>query len=247
MSVDPKGNGGDFEKGSCSQEEEVWRRTTYSAVAGATQFLPLSGAAVRYVPSVQLLRQGESAGYAFSTAPVVLAFIAACAVKEPAVNLVGKYSDDDTNRMKQTIRAMFGCAMQHGHDAIVIPAFGCGFNKNNPAIVAALFHDVLVSEYPKSFKHVTFAIQNDVNGPANFETFQVGKQKKKKKMIMMFSNMQLHRLLMSTEPNSWRKQKQTKKQERRSKIKNLFTRINGFLSVFSFPCPGLRRPFVGRD
>lgn len=48
LSVDPKGNGGDFEKGSCSQEEEVWRRTTYSAVAGATQFLPLSGSAVRY-------------------------------------------------------------------------------------------------------------------------------------------------------------------------------------------------------
>ena len=74
--------------------------------------------------------------------------------------------------MKQTIRAMFGCAMQHGHDAIVIPAFGCGFNKNKPEIVAALFHDVLVSEYPKSFKHVTFAIQNDQNGPTNFESFQ---------------------------------------------------------------------------
>lgn len=139
------------------------------------------------------MRQGEVAGYAFSTAPVVLAFIAASAVHAPVLNMMGKYSDDDTARIKNTIRAMFGCAMQHGHDAIVIPAWGCGFNKNDPAIVAALFHDVLVSEYPKvkererekkesygfvshflpqSFKHVTFAIQNDVNGPSNFETFQ---------------------------------------------------------------------------
>jgi hypothetical protein len=44
-----EGTGGDFERGSCSQEEEVWRRTTFSAVAGATQFLPLTGGAVRFV------------------------------------------------------------------------------------------------------------------------------------------------------------------------------------------------------
>jgi hypothetical protein len=172
VSVDPSGNGGPFERGSCAQEEEVWRRTTFSAVSGATQFLPIEGSGCRYVPKVQLLRQGESAGFAFSTAPVVLAFVAACSIPQPKMNLMGKYSDEDTTRIKQTVRAMFGCAMAHGHDAIVIPAFGCGFNKHSPAIVAAIFHDVLVAEYPKSFKHVTFAILDDKNGPANFENFQ---------------------------------------------------------------------------
>jgi Ca2+/H+ antiporter len=43
---------------------------------------------------VQLLRQGEVAGYAFSTAPVLLAFVAACAIHNPTINMVGKYSDE---------------------------------------------------------------------------------------------------------------------------------------------------------
>jgi uncharacterized protein (TIGR02452 family) len=173
MSVDPKGNGGDWEKGSCAQEEEIWRRTTYSAVAGATQFLTLEGASVRYVPKVQLIRQGEQAGYAYSTAPVKLSFIAGCSIEKPQTQgMLNRYSEEDTLRYKATIRAMFGAALANGHDAIVLSSFGCGFNQGSPSIIAALFHDVLVTEYPKSFKHVTFAIQNDENGEANFENFQ---------------------------------------------------------------------------
>ena len=173
VSVDPTGTLGPCERGSCSQEEEIWRRTTFSAVASATQFLPIEGSGCRYVPHVQLLRQGEAAGYAFSTAPLELAFIAAVAIQNPQQQgMLNRYSDADNLRIRTTIRAMFGSALQHGHDAIVIPAFGCGFAGGNPAIIASMFHDVLVTEYPKSFKHVTFAITDDVNGPANFENFQ---------------------------------------------------------------------------
>ena len=67
-----------------------------------------------YVPSVQLLRQAEVAGYAFSTAPVTLAFVAACAVKEPTLTLVGKYSDE----VKQERKGDSCCSfVLSGHDA----------------------------------------------------------------------------------------------------------------------------------
>lgn len=173
VSVDPSGSLRNFERGSCSQEEEIWRRTTYSAVAGATQFLPITDSGCRYIPSVQVIRQGESAGYAFSTSPVDMSFIAACSVPEPKqTGMLAKYSDEVTARIKQTARNIFGAALAHHHDAVVIPAFGCGFNKGSPSVIGPLFHDVLVAEFAKAFKHVTFAITNDENGPCNFEQFQ---------------------------------------------------------------------------
>jgi hypothetical protein len=51
--------------------------------------------------------------------------------------------------MRTTVRSMFGAALQSGHDAIVITAFGCGFNEHPPSLAAPVFHDILVAEYAK--------------------------------------------------------------------------------------------------
>jgi hypothetical protein len=102
----------------------------------------------RYLPTVYVLRQGEGAGYAFSTAPAKVATISASSLFSPTL-VDGKLSDADSRVFKATIRSLFGAALQGGHDAIVITAFGCGFNRNSPALVAPIFHDILVSEYPK--------------------------------------------------------------------------------------------------
>ena len=73
-----------------------------------------------------------------------------------ALNLDGRYSIKltadghmpqvalDITRCK--IRTIFRIGLLHGHDALVLGAFGCGAFHNPPAEVARLFHEVMEEE-----------------------------------------------------------------------------------------------------
>lgn len=64
---------------------------------------------------------------------------------------------------KNKIRAMLNIALFHGHDAIVLGAFGCGAYGCPPYHVALLFRSVLENEYYGAFREVVFAIIQDSN------------------------------------------------------------------------------------
>ena len=52
--------------------------------------------------------------------------------------------------------------MKHGHDSLVLSAFGCGAFQNPPDHIARLFKEV-IEDYKGHFKMVAFAILDDHN------------------------------------------------------------------------------------
>jgi uncharacterized protein (TIGR02452 family) len=61
------------------------------------------------------------------------------------------------------IRTILNVGIAKGHDAIVLSAFGCGFNQTPPQAVAAVIRDLITSEFAQTYKHITFAIVEDEN------------------------------------------------------------------------------------
>lgn len=101
-----------------------------------------------------------------------------------ALNLDGRYAIKltadghmpqvalDITRCK--IRTIFRIGLLHGHDSLVLGAFGCGAFHNPPAEVARLFHEVMEEEeFKNKFKVIIFSIIEDHNsGNANLRPFQ---------------------------------------------------------------------------
>ena len=73
-----------------------------------------------------------------------------------ALNLDGRYSikltaeghmpQEALDMTRCKIRTSFRIGLLHGHDALVLGAFGCGAFHNPPAEVARLFHEVMEEE-----------------------------------------------------------------------------------------------------
>ena len=72
------------------------------------------------------------------------------------------------------VRTIFRVALMHGHDSLVLGAFGCGAFRNPPAEVAAIFDSVLNEpEFKDKFRLVTFSIIEDHNSKnANLVAFE---------------------------------------------------------------------------
>jgi len=56
------------------------------------------------------------------------------------------------------ILKVLAVGLQHGHDAIVLGAWGCGAFGNDSGEVAALFHRALTENFRGAYRHVVFAI-----------------------------------------------------------------------------------------
>ncbi len=151
--ADPK-NPGDGFPGSGSLEEQAYRRTTLWAAIDGTgktgdfQYsIPEKGAI--YLPSVQVFRDSESKnGYQFLKAPRKLALLLASSVAKPTYEHKGKnivLNTDAKSLLTAKFRTIFNVAIAKGHDAIVLTAFGCGYNGTPPQAVAAIVRDLITT------------------------------------------------------------------------------------------------------
>ena len=61
-------------------------------------------------------------------------------------------------RMGVRIRKVLAVAEAHGHEHLVLGAWGCGAFGNDPEEIADLFKLVLAGEFRDAFEHVVFAI-----------------------------------------------------------------------------------------
>jgi len=111
--------------------------------------------------------------------PVEVCFIAVAAYAHPQTVVnegsnngkkgVSKYSGKIclspkvADKTKQKIRTILNIALEHGHDSLVLSAFGCGAYGNPPEHMAKLFHNIICKEYVGCFKHIVFAIIEDAN------------------------------------------------------------------------------------
>lgn len=54
-------------------------------------------------------------------------------------------TDSEIDRTLSKMRTIFRIGLYHGHDALVLGAFGCGAFKNPPSQIAGLFKKVMDS------------------------------------------------------------------------------------------------------
>lgn len=107
--------------------------------------------------------------------PMKVTFITAPAVNAGVVRKRLSYRDgpDEVirDRMERRIRYVLDVAAENEVDRIVLGAFGCGVFRNDPAVVAAIFYNLLVREgYAACFSHIVFAIPGKVE--ANLNAFR---------------------------------------------------------------------------
>lgn len=109
-----------------------------------------------YSPAVPVFRDDEGALLA---EPYRCAFITA-----PAVN-AGVVLERDRSRraevratMARRVGRVLAIAALHGHDTLVLGAWGCGVFRNDPTEVAGLFVAALASPFRGAFAEVVFAV-----------------------------------------------------------------------------------------
>jgi len=154
--------------GAGAQEESLFRRTNYHEFLDGEEkdyLYPLPEVGGVYSSNVLVFRSNEEKGYRFIR-PIFLSFIAATAIKNPNV-IHGHYSPEHALLMKKKIGAILSIALHHGHDSIVLGAFGCGSYQNPPQAVAEAIREVL-SYFAGQFHTVTFAI---LGGQGSIDAF----------------------------------------------------------------------------
>lgn len=176
---------GGYDKGSSAQEESLCRVSTlsrslyqyYSAESAAecsTLFVrkayPMH---IRYggiySPGVTVFRD-MSNGFALLEEPYQVAVISVAALNFRETNRYandnleyraedGGFTPEGSSIMHDKIRTIFRIALNHGHDSLVLGAFGCGAFRLPTELVAGLFKEILEEdEFDNRFREVRFAI-----------------------------------------------------------------------------------------
>jgi len=124
-----------------------------------------------YSPNVRFFRQGKEALFAYCDKPFDcgVVTVAALSFREPNDycndelcyrSPDGGFTAEGERIQCDKIRTIFRIALKHGHDSIVLGAFGCGVNKLPCEAVAKQFATVLNEpEFVQKFKAVVFAIR----------------------------------------------------------------------------------------
>ncbi|QZN78111.1 MULTISPECIES: TIGR02452 family protein [Paenibacillus] len=175
-----KNPGGGFLGGSQAQEESLARATgLYPCIAQMDEMYDYnrkqrSGLYSNYMiysPDVPVIRDDEDR---LLDKYYVSSFITAPAVNAGVVKERGEADDLQIESvMKERIRYILDVASANGHRTIVLGAYGCGVFRNDPAVVAKYFHDVLVGEACKdAFERIVFAVYDRSAGQRTLKAFQ---------------------------------------------------------------------------
>ena len=153
--------GGGFLGGARAQEESLCRASgLYACIDGDRMYRHHAGLSggwytnyAIYSPAVPVIK--DDAGELLDE-PYLCAF-----VTSPAVN-VGAARDRDggeiRDEMRERVRKVLAIMAGHGHDAVVLGAWGCGVFKNDPEMVAELFAKELRGRFSAAFAKVVFAV-----------------------------------------------------------------------------------------
>ncbi|MDN8591505.1 TIGR02452 family protein [Paenibacillus sp. 11B] len=175
-----KNPGGGFLGGSQAQEESLARATgLYPCIVQMSEMYDynrkqpscLYSDYMIYSPQVPVIRDDEDR---LLDKYNLTAFITAPAVNAGVVRDRGDADDQQIESvMKGRIRYILDVAALHGHQTIVLGAYGCGVFRNDPAKVAEYFHDVLVREsFKHSFERIVFAVLDRTAGQKTFKAFE---------------------------------------------------------------------------
>jgi uncharacterized protein (TIGR02452 family) len=170
--------GGGFLSGSQAQEESLARasglyaclnqcRGMYDANARTSSCLYTDH--MIYSPDVPVFRDDEGA---FLERAYRLSFVTA-----PAVNVRALRHDhgrDIERVMLSRMEKILSVALIHGHDTLILGAWGCGVFRNDPRRVAAWFHQHLTGagRFATAFRTVIFAVLDGTADQSTIAPFQ---------------------------------------------------------------------------
>ena len=170
--------GGGFLNGALAQEESLARSSgLYACLAGNAMYAyhrqrkdsMYSDYAI-YSPAVPVFRRDDGT---LLEAPYACAFISAPAPNATALRRHGG------RRLRRAIPALaariakvltIGAA--HGHDTIILGAWGCGVFGNDPRTVAALFSAALTGPFAGVYARVAFAVLDNSPDRQFIEPFE---------------------------------------------------------------------------
>jgi len=176
--------GGGWLKGAQAQEEELTRCSTlYAALTSdcASAMYASSCANLKlrndglytstlcYSPEVTVIRDADGA---LLDKPFRAAFITAAAPNAGHARRCGVSEELIEAALTERAELVLATAAAHGHDALVLGAWGCGCFKNEPAKVAGIFAQLLRGPYCGVFMHVSFPLRDDDNRAPFLESFR---------------------------------------------------------------------------
>ena len=175
--------GGSVEIGMHAQEGELCRRTTLFASISSDEAHPFYDAnwdlggnlftnGLLVSPHVEVFRKP---GYLTMETPVVVSVISAPA---PYVVSLKDVTDEELfDVLKTRIQGILAVAAQEGYRNLVLGAWGCDSNGNDPVMVARAFNEALNtplagSTFAALFDTVVFAVDDSAKGQPNLSAFQ---------------------------------------------------------------------------
>lgn len=153
--------GGGFLNGARAQEEYLARSSCLYACIRSNPMYPFHRANydplytdyLIYSPGVPVIRDdsGTLLEAAYTIAMITCAAVNANRVPAERRHEIGP-------AMMRRISKVLSVGNAHGHDGIVLGAWGCGAFGNNGHDVARLFHDALSNKFKGAYRRVIFAI-----------------------------------------------------------------------------------------
>lgn len=176
-----KNPGGGFLGGSQAQEECLARASAlYATLLTALPYYEANRAQrsslytdhLIYSPQVPVFRDDDDQLLAEPYATSI--------ITSPAVN-AGAVATNQPHEiaqiepvMRERLAHVLSVAIAHGHDAIVLGAWGCGVFRNDPAHVAQWMHEALTQDrrFVGAFACVDFAVLDFTEGQRTYEAFR---------------------------------------------------------------------------
>lgn len=155
--------GGGFLKGARAQEEYLARSSTLYACLRDNPMYAYHSARldafysdyVLYSPNVLVLRNDDGElRLPYSCAIITSPAVNAAAVQKYASARMG----DIAAAMWTRLLKVLAVAEKHGHDTLVLGAWGCGAFGNSGDVIAGLFHQALTQNFQGAFSRIVFAI-----------------------------------------------------------------------------------------
>ncbi|KAF9136622.1 hypothetical protein BGX30_011027 [Mortierella sp. GBA39] len=184
--------GGDYRADGTTQEAGLFLRTNLYQCLDTeprrSEFYPLPSQGAVYCPNMVVLRKSSQDKNEFMDRPEWMSFLAMAPLRNPPLvpNQANEMilGDRATIITKKKIQNMFRIALDNGHDAIVLSAFGCGRLHNPAESVANIFKEVIHTNYMggvkkgRTFGEIVFAItdytslDSDLPANHNYRTFK---------------------------------------------------------------------------
>jgi uncharacterized protein (TIGR02452 family) len=158
-----KNPGGGFLTGARAQEESLARASgLYAMLLGDPMYDhhrarndPMYTTWVIYSPDVPVFRLDEGR---LLDEPYFCSFLTSPAVNVGALRHRDRRGDEVRRVMHERIERVLAVAALHGHEVLVLGAWGCGVFRNDPKQIAELFQIALAGRFRGAFTHVVFAV-----------------------------------------------------------------------------------------